>query len=92
MMSQAYKVNYYEEDEDDVPNEFSGDEIFENGGRDSEHFAPRASVSSMGSRRGRDTEAKPTKNLARKDQEYSSEKEMRFSPGNESSVVEEIVE
>lgn len=45
MQAQAYKVNYYEEDEDDIPNEFSGDE-YENGGRDSENFGPRASISS----------------------------------------------
>ena len=45
MKAQAYKVGSYEEEEDEVPNEFSGDE-YEMGGRDSQNFAPRASVSS----------------------------------------------
>lgn len=81
-MSQAYKMNHYEEDEEDIPNEFSGDEQYENGGRDSEHFAPWASVSSMGSWKGRETNAPAAaKNLSAQDQEFSSEKEIRFSPG-----------
>lgn len=49
MKSQTYKYAAWEEEEDDIPNEFSGDE-FENGGNDSENFQPRASISSRGSR------------------------------------------
>ena len=47
MNSQNYKYASWEEEEEEIPNEFSGDE-YENGGNDSENFGPRASISSRG--------------------------------------------
>lgn len=90
MNTQAYKYGGYDEDEDDIPNEFSENE-YEHGGRDSENFAPRASISSRGSRIEQKSSAvKPINKYSKK--EYMSEEELKMSPGAESSNVEEIVE
>jgi len=86
--------------DDAVPNEFEDDE-FEVGGRASEHFAPRASVSSAGSRRRtganqvRGTWADFVDNEPEQEGSEKFEQE-EFNSGHsfdegESSVIEEIV-
>ncbi len=92
--------NQGDDSDGEIPNEFSDGEDFNSQGADSHHFAPRASVSSQGSRRD------PTQVVNRQespDKGFSSpgEVEAEFeeagadsyspSPGGESSVVEEIV-
>ncbi len=91
---ESNQLYHSEDDEDDmVPEEFSDGE-FENGGRASEHFAPRASVSSQGSRRDPTqvfNQAQRGASPGKSDQEFESHGAESFEMEGESSVVEEVV-
>lgn len=99
MQSQSYKVQGWEEEvEEDIPNEFSDNE-FEHGGRESMQFAPRASVSSQGSRRDNERAGTAINRGTEKvfeEQEFKSADVMsrspQGSPVQESSLEEDIVE
>ena len=97
--------NFYlsgEESDGDIPNEFSDNEEMNSQGRDSHHFAPRASVSSQGSRRDptqvvnqqRPSEPEDSREIDRSErfEEGGAESYAPSQDGGDSSVVEEIVE
>ena len=103
-MSARRESNHFynsgDESDGDIPNEFSDNEDFNSQGAESHHFAPRASVSSQGSRRDPtqvvNRQESPTKEFsspggAPAEFEEGGQESYSPSPGGESSVVEEIV-